>query len=474
MSFTHRLKVVFSLGSIKVLIGFIKQVVIIPVIISSLGEDSYGVFAGMLGIMHLLTALNLGPLQYVGNKLNLDSIESELESESIYFNTIKGLSFVTLIQTLILLITLYLVTVYRDTVLPIEMGVVTLLVLSHWLYQMVFRLKLRRLEPIGELKIKVKYELIYELAEIFILLILAFVSSNISLLIFSYAMARIILILITSLLSNKFLNDNRQFGGIRIGLIEFRKSLPFVATSVSEKAIAEGLPGILFYVIGPTELAVFSVLRSVFNALATVGLTFVNALIPDLQIQRKNASFRDNIISYSLLLPILLQSVLGGFVVIFLIEILERIFGLTLSLSEVGLMYIYSLAFLASTIIAVLIKSFNFMRMSLKVTLVRSVSLILLFSFDYIYDVNLVTAVLLLLSVDLTFGFGYGTYNLNKKFPRPKSDQIQTSLTIVLSILLLVLFNLTSSYIFLLPLLLLSFFLCIKANSFLKYFSKEV
>lgn len=283
----------FWAGS-KFFLNIIRSIFLVPIFISVWSEESYSYWIIILSLQVLLQTLNLGYIQYLGNKINLKFHENPEFAFKTFGEGIGITSFIFLIQIICSLLFLfdYPLSILLGIPLPrIEFEEINLALFIFMTFctfnHIVLRLFTRLFEPLGKVDITAKIGVITNFFELLIMFI--------GLSLFNIGLSHFLILLgFYYFLSSGFilfyvfikLPDFYKFISIpslKKIYNEYLLSSGFLFTNILEKINNETLPLIISFFLNLTIVPIYFTLRTLSNLIITAGDLFLGLIIPDMQ-----------------------------------------------------------------------------------------------------------------------------------------------------------------------------------------------
>ena len=162
----------------KFFLNLIRSILLVPIFISVWSEESYSFWIIIMSFQVLLQTLNLGYVQYLGNKINLKFHENPEFSFKTFGEGIGITSFIFLIQIICSLLFLfdYPLSILLGIPLPrvefVEINLALFIFMTFCTFNhIVLRLFTRLFEPLGKVDISAKIGVITNFFELLIMFI---------------------------------------------------------------------------------------------------------------------------------------------------------------------------------------------------------------------------------------------------------------------------------------------------------------
>ena len=279
-------------GGYSIAISFVRQILLIPAFLSSVGEYDYAFWLVLYSIAFMIRALNLGQLHYTSNLINLNyHIKHDISGELLlgqganlifmYVQVFFGLiiSFPHILTLLSGFPVSYLLAVNAQYSL-------ILLVVSRIIFQYVNLYLLRLFEPVNRIQTSIKFQTLGDLLD-FIVVVAAIYFTH------SIFYTCLILLVFTMLFAGYvyyFVKRNVPFTIPFLKNVDYRKSLSILKSSsvltfsfIVEKIYEVGLNLVIVRAYVALVLPQFNTSRTMSNSFFRVSNALVIPLLPGIQ-----------------------------------------------------------------------------------------------------------------------------------------------------------------------------------------------
>ncbi|MFL9844964.1 polysaccharide biosynthesis protein [Flavobacterium rhizosphaerae] len=281
-------------GTYSIGISFLRQFLLVPAFMLTVGSRGYAFWIAISAIAGMICALNLGHLHYASNVLNLAYHKNHDVQQEM--RQVQGANYFYLILQsvigLVISLPLFLSMFTSFPVSYIQQNSFStgflFLFFGKITYQYCNSLLLRLFEPVGNIRITLKYRAIGELVDFSATALTIYFTRDIYL----TCLAVFIVNILFSLINLYVVNTHIPFQVIVFKDIDIKKSLKFVKQSfvlnmsfLVEKIHEVGLNIIVVTFFRPEVLPIFSTSRTMTNIFYRFGNTAVIPLFPAIQKQ---------------------------------------------------------------------------------------------------------------------------------------------------------------------------------------------
>jgi len=280
-------------GFLTFMLTFLKQILIVPFILHYWGNYKYSLWILLFSTYSVFITFNAGHSQYIKNFINQEyHIDKKnaafVLSSSLYISFF--VFFIQLIFSFILLNDNILSNILHVDLADIIKYNLTLslffLIISYSMLQSIFRLFGTLYCASGNIYIQLRFEVIYSILEITILLIciiLGFSIFSLTIVLFSFII--IFLLIYLYILKIKFPDFYPWWknGNIKTGFNNFKKSLVFTTNSIFEQFNLYGINLLISNIIGNILVPAFTTIRTIANTLSYGTNIILNTVLPDIQ-----------------------------------------------------------------------------------------------------------------------------------------------------------------------------------------------
>lgn len=278
----------------KFFLNLIRSIFLVPIFISVWSEESYSFWIIIMSFQALLQTLNLGYVQYLGNKINLKFHKNPEFAFKTFGEGIGITSFIFLIQIICSLLFLfdYPLSILLGIPLPSieyeEINIALFIFMTFCTFNhIILRLFTRLFEPLGKVDISAKIGVLTNFFELLIMFV-GLSLFNIELSDFLILLGSYYFLSSGFILFYTFINLPHFFKYISIPTLkkiynEYLLSSGFLFTNILEKINNESLPLIISFFLNLTFVPIYYTIRILSNIIITAGDLFLGLLIPDMQ-----------------------------------------------------------------------------------------------------------------------------------------------------------------------------------------------
>ncbi len=278
---------------LKFITGFFRQLLLVPLFLTAWGKSDYAKWLLILSISILITSINTGIYQYIGNKFNVTFHTNKEKAISIFRHGFYLGVFLVIIESGIVgVISLdansmsQILTTDISKIVESNLNIVFFILVSTSAFHFfIFRYVLQLYNPIGEIFKVFKIEVFYELLEVLVIATLLITGMKIYFMTLIYSAYKILFsIFIFALLYNRFkvFKWKNKFN-LKNYFILIKRSPAFVFNNLFEKLYTDGISILISNIFSVLLIPVFTTIRTMGNLLITSSNFFSNSVMPDLQ-----------------------------------------------------------------------------------------------------------------------------------------------------------------------------------------------
>jgi len=279
-------------GSYSVAISFIRQILIVPVFIASVGKHDYAFWLVLFAIALMIRSINLGQLHYTSNMVNLNyHIKQDISKELMSGQGANVLYMMA--QVLLSIIISYppVLAYFTHTNLKYVIDIhaqysFILLVFSRILLQYVSLYLLRLFEPVNKIQHSLKYQFIGETLDFLVIVATIYITHSI---LFT-ALASFVFAVFFSAYVYYYVKKHVPFSLPFIKDINYRDSFTVIRQSATltfsfivEKIYEVGLNLVIVRAFASSVLPQFDTNRKMSNAFYRVSNVLVTPILPSIQ-----------------------------------------------------------------------------------------------------------------------------------------------------------------------------------------------
>lgn len=278
----------------SILLNFCKQLLLVPIYITFLGKEEFGIWLILLSIVNLIRGINVGQTNYSSNLINLNynkgnrDLLTNLVSSGHSANII--MISIQIVIVGIVAIPLVLNTISNISFAAIESSYLSLslmlLLVPTIIYQYATLFLLRLFEPLGQIHISIKYTFLGELVDMvgavfFILMFRSIIGMSFGIFFVNTIYSFFLIYYVQRKVD--FLNvDSFKFSFAK-GLNQIRKSFLLTFSFIIEKINELGLNIVVGKFFLPINVPLFSASKTITNIALKVSNALVNPLMPNIQ-----------------------------------------------------------------------------------------------------------------------------------------------------------------------------------------------
>lgn len=279
-------------GSYSLALGFIRQIILVPVFLTTVGKDKYALWLILYTIALMIRSLNLGQLHYTSNLVNLSyHIKQDITTE---LSLGQGANIICMSFQFLLGITVsFPVILNLFSNLPVDYLIssnaqysLALLVFSRVIHQYVTLYLLRLFEPIGKIQTTIKYQTIGEVIDLGVTAAALYVTHSIA-----YTSAATFLFSIFFLVwMYVYVGKNVPFTLLLYKNIDYKGSVKVIRQSslltfsfIVEKIYENGLNLVIARAYTASILPQFDTNRKMSNAFYRASNVVVAPILPGIQ-----------------------------------------------------------------------------------------------------------------------------------------------------------------------------------------------
>ena len=279
-------------GGYSIAISFVRQILLIPAFLSSVGEYDYAFWLVLYSIAFMIRALNLGQLHYTSNLINLNyHIKHDIGGELLLG---QGANLIFMyIQVLLGVIVSFPHILTLLSGFPVSYLIATnaqysliLLVISRVILQYVCLYLLRLFEPVNKIQTSIKFQTLGDLLD-FITVVAAIYFTH------SIFFTNIIVLVVTIIFAGYvyyFVKKDLPFAVPFLKGISYKKSFTIIKSSsvltfsfIVEKIYEVGLNLVIVRAYTALVLPQFNTSRTMSNSFFRVSNALVIPLLPGIQ-----------------------------------------------------------------------------------------------------------------------------------------------------------------------------------------------
>jgi O-antigen/teichoic acid export membrane protein len=273
----------FSWGVIITIITFLKQIILAPFFLTFFGKEFFALWIIYNSISYVISALNLGVINYSHNILSLAYFKNQKLTESSRNSIIVSNLFIFLIQLFLSLIISK--PYFNELITSLETNSLSIFILifSRIFNQQIVTFYLRLLDTVGLVRERLKIEAARELAEILIVFVFSVMFKNFDAIFYGiliYNLLQVLLIFVHKKQINPIINN---FTIKNFDLSILLKSTSMFFSNLFEKFFDQGILLVLSKLISPLSVTNFTTTRVISNSLLRVSTIFTEPLIPGMQ-----------------------------------------------------------------------------------------------------------------------------------------------------------------------------------------------
>lgn len=278
----------------SILLNFFKQLMLVPIYISFLGKEEFGIWLILLSIVNLIRGINVGQTNYSSNLINLNyskgdgSLLNKLVSYGHSANIIMVVFQIIIVICISIPFVLNGITgislsFIKNSNLSLSL---LLLLIPTIIYQYATLFLLRLFEPAGKIHISIKYSFLGELVDmigtiLFIFLFKSILGMSFGIFLFN-SLYSIFLIWFVKRQVHFLNHDSFKFS-LNKGLSQIVKSLLLTFSFIVEKINELGLNIVVGRLFLPINVPLFSASKTITNIALKVSSALVGPLMPSVQ-----------------------------------------------------------------------------------------------------------------------------------------------------------------------------------------------
>lgn len=279
------------IGALSFVFSFIQAIVLVPVLLKYWGNEKYGVWLALYAAFSLLQSLDTGHISYVGNKINITyhTDKSELKktlSSSFYAAIIIGI--VQIFFVIILIVFNYLpdfIGIESTTISKYSINISLLILITFWFISGSIGGILHRIMiPSGFYYQSQWWVILYRFCQFFSILIVALFDGSILIASILYVFIQLIVYGLTFFYIKIKIPEFYpwwQGANLKVGLLNFNKSLFLTFTGFVQQLSSNGLVLIISNIFSSIFLPVFTTIRTMTNTALLITNILINSLVPD-------------------------------------------------------------------------------------------------------------------------------------------------------------------------------------------------
>ena len=274
-------------------LNFLKQLIIIPFILTYWGEANYSFWIVIVATVNILYTLNHGYLNYINNSVNLHYHSAFPEAKNI-FNSAFNIVSIQAVLLIVIVITLtqpgilsVLTGIALEDIKKESINIAFLFfgisnIIFHCLTGMIGKLY----EPIKKINYLYRFNFIYQLLDLCLFVCLIALSRNLLEVLTGISIFKI---LAASYLAFAVRNALPGFfpwwkgGSLIRGLRDFKKSIYLLISNFIERFQHDGLTLFISSFINVKILPVFATIRTISSSTISGTSLFINPTLPELQ-----------------------------------------------------------------------------------------------------------------------------------------------------------------------------------------------
>ena len=279
-------------GGFSIILVFFKQILLVPVFMSTVGKDNYAFWLIITSISLMIRSLNLGQLNFTSNSINLkyhveENIDAELslgQGANVLFLLLQFSLGVLVSIPVVLSFLSNLDLNYLDNINGSYC--ILFLVFARVIFQYCTLYLLRLFEPFGKIEKTIKFKVIGELLDFIVTVILIYFTKSI----FYTCIGIFVSNTLYTILMYKYVSKNVPFQVPFLKNINLYKSVRIIQKSflltlsfVIEKIYEIGLNLVIVRVYAANILPLFATTRVLSNSSLSASNAMAIPLMPDIQ-----------------------------------------------------------------------------------------------------------------------------------------------------------------------------------------------
>ena len=266
-------------------LGLLQSIVQVPFLLHYVGVENYGIWLSALAFSAIILTPDLGFHAYVGNKLQACYLLDPKEAHQILGSALKYCRVASLVCVVSVTISLVIGALLWTNCLQNAFGLVSVLILQHFLSTSSLGLVIRLYAASGKYAKHVILQSVARLVQLLASLGAVSIFRSLESLVLSYAISGLICnLILESLVKREFreLSGIRKIGTVTRGYQLWISSLRNSAAIFADQASQNGLVVLLASLTNGAIVAQYTTLKTIVNALSSGVSIIHNPMLPEL------------------------------------------------------------------------------------------------------------------------------------------------------------------------------------------------
>lgn len=287
----HRVLKNTMVGIISFIFSFIQTIITVPVLLKYWGSEKYGVWLALYASFILLQSLDIGHINYIGNKINIS-----YHIEKSYLRNTLASSFLMaiIIGLLQILLVIFLILFnFLPSVIGLDTNIINrysieislFILITFWLLSGSIGGILHRLMlPTGYYFQSQWWVILYRFCQFLSIIIAAMLGGSILEATVAYVLVQFVVYGFTFLYVKKKIPELYpwwQGANFKIGFSNFKKSLVLTFTNFIQQLSNNGLLLLIANIFSAIYLPIFTTIRTMTNTALSITNILINAILPD-------------------------------------------------------------------------------------------------------------------------------------------------------------------------------------------------
>jgi O-antigen/teichoic acid export membrane protein len=278
-------------GIVSFILSFAQTIILVPILLKYWGNEKYGVWLALNASFILLQSLDLGHINYIGNKMNITYHIDKNKLKSTLASSLLIAIFIGLIQ--IFIVIFLIIFNYLPFVLGIDQKLISdysiqislLILVTFWIFSGSLGGILSRLMfPTGFYYEYQWWYVLYKFSQFISVLIIVLMDGNILEAVIFYVLLQFIVYGFTFLYIKKKLPEFYPWwrgANFKIGITNFKKSLMLTLNNFIQQLSSNGLLLLISNIFSAIYLPVFSTIRTMTNTALSITNILIFSVLPD-------------------------------------------------------------------------------------------------------------------------------------------------------------------------------------------------